>query len=77
MLPNSRSYPLRLCASMREQVTHLARLEGISVNHFISLALAEKISRLQYDNTQKEQSKDYAKKRLPGAPGQVQPTRFY
>jgi hypothetical protein len=32
---------------MRQQVDKLADCDGISVNHFISLALAEKISRLE------------------------------
>jgi hypothetical protein len=57
---NSKSYPLRLSTSMREQVTELARLDGISMNHFISLALAEKISRLEHDSVLKQQREDDA-----------------
>jgi len=41
------SFPLRLPRTMRQQVDKLADCDGISVNHFISLALAEKISRLE------------------------------
>jgi predicted HicB family RNase H-like nuclease len=41
------SFPLRLPRTMRKQVDKLADCDGISVNHFISLALAEKISRLE------------------------------
>jgi hypothetical protein len=43
------SFPLRLSPSAREQVNEFARKEGISLNHFISLAVAEKISRLEHD----------------------------
>lgn len=42
-----KSFPLRLPPSLRLQSNELARLEGISLNHFISLAIAEKISRMQ------------------------------
>ena len=40
------SFLLRLPLSVREQATQLAREEGTSLNHFISLAVAEKISRM-------------------------------
>jgi hypothetical protein len=38
---------LRLPLSLREKATDLARHEGISLNHFIGLAVAEKISRME------------------------------
>ncbi|MDE1155942.1 MAG: toxin-antitoxin system HicB family antitoxin [Acidobacteriaceae bacterium] len=41
-----KSFPLRLPPSLRRQSTDLARQEGISLNHFIGLAIAEKISRM-------------------------------
>ena len=41
------SFPLRLPISMRRQVTELAQREGLSLNQFIVLALAEKITRLE------------------------------
>jgi hypothetical protein len=41
------TYPLRLAASMRDMASHLAQKDGVSLNHFISLAVAEKISRLE------------------------------
>jgi hypothetical protein len=44
-----RSFPLRLSLTMRRQVDALAIQEGISVNLFISLAVAEKITRLERD----------------------------
>ena len=37
---------LRLPFSVRQQATEIAREEGTSLNHFISLAVAEKISRM-------------------------------
>ena len=41
------TYPLRLAASLRDVAGHLAQRDGVSLNHFISLAVAEKISRLE------------------------------
>jgi hypothetical protein len=40
------SFPLRLAVSLRQQAELLASQDGVSLNHFISLAVAEKISRL-------------------------------
>ncbi len=41
---------IRLPKSVHEQVKALARAEGISVNQFIALAVAEKIAALQTVN---------------------------
>ncbi len=41
------TFPLRLPSSMREVANELAHKDGVSLNHFISLAVAEKISRLE------------------------------
>jgi predicted HicB family RNase H-like nuclease len=41
------SFPLRPCPSILQQANDLAHNEGISLNHFISLAIAEKISRME------------------------------
>ena len=41
------SFPLRICPSIRQQASDLAHLDGISLNHFISLAMAEKIVRME------------------------------
>jgi hypothetical protein len=41
------SFPLRLSPSIRQQANDLAHLDGISLNHFISLAVAEKVSRME------------------------------
>ena len=39
------TFLLRLPESVRDQATELARIEGISLNHFVSLAVAEKLVR--------------------------------
>jgi hypothetical protein len=39
-------YPLRLPAGIRAEVERLAKREGISVNQFIALAVAQKVSAL-------------------------------
>ncbi|WP_263356062.1 toxin-antitoxin system HicB family antitoxin [Acidicapsa ligni] len=48
-------FPLRLSPSMRHEANDLAHQEGISLNHFISLAIAEKISRMEHSAWLKEQ----------------------
>jgi hypothetical protein len=40
------SFPLRLARPLRDHARLLAAQEGVSLNHFISLAVAEKVSRL-------------------------------
>ena len=40
------SFPLRLGVSLKQRAELLASEDGVSLNHFISLAVAEKISRL-------------------------------
>ena len=42
----STTHPLRLPASIRAEVAKLAKREGISVNQFIALAIAQKVSAL-------------------------------
>jgi len=39
-----RSFPLRLAKSLREMASTLARRDGVSLNYFISHAVAEKIN---------------------------------
>jgi predicted HicB family RNase H-like nuclease len=41
-------FPLRLAKSLREAASAIAMQQGISLNHFIALALAEKISRIEH-----------------------------
>ncbi len=50
------SFPLRLCPSVRQQATQLAQNDSISLNHFISLAVAEKISRMEHTNWLRQQA---------------------
>ncbi|HYD07059.1 MAG TPA: toxin-antitoxin system HicB family antitoxin [Reyranella sp.] len=45
-MKTSTTYPLRLPASIRAEVAKLAKREGISVNQFIALAVAQKVSAL-------------------------------
>jgi hypothetical protein len=49
------TFPLRLSRSMRVLADELAHREGLSLNQFISLAVAEKITRLeQFSSTEGE-----------------------
>ncbi len=41
------TFPLRLATSLKDMACILAHKDGVSLNHFISLAVAEKISRLE------------------------------
>ena len=41
------SFPLRLAASLQEEARKTAKSEGISLNQFFNLAIAEKISALR------------------------------
>lgn len=40
-------FPLRLPPTLRHQANVLAHREGLSLNHFVSLAIAEKITRME------------------------------
>jgi hypothetical protein len=41
------TFPLRLAISLKDVAAMLARKDGVSLNNFISIAVAEKISRLE------------------------------
>jgi predicted HicB family RNase H-like nuclease len=41
------TFPLRLATSLRERAEKLAATDGVSLNQFINLAVAEKASRLE------------------------------
>jgi hypothetical protein len=41
------TFPLRLAISLKDMANSLAQQDGVSLNHFISIAVAEKISRLE------------------------------
>jgi hypothetical protein len=47
-LKNPRTvFPLRLAASSRERAEEFAAAEAVSINNFINLAVAERVSRLE------------------------------
>jgi hypothetical protein len=46
-LKRKQCFLLRLPLSVRERAVSIAQNEGISLNHFIALAVAEKISRIE------------------------------
>jgi hypothetical protein len=41
------SFPLRLAKSLKDRARLLAIQEGVSLNHFISLAVVERVGRLE------------------------------
>jgi hypothetical protein len=46
-MKRANSFPLRLTPTMRQQMELLAKREGVSLNQFISLAVAEKVMRME------------------------------
>ena len=46
-IKRKQSFLLRLPVSLRDQATEIAHEDGTSLNHFIALALAEKLSRME------------------------------
>ena len=44
------AFPLRLAISLRDMAHVFAHRDGISLNHFISLAVAEKVSRMEHES---------------------------
>lgn len=55
---------LRLPRSVHEQVRELARQEGISMNQFIALAVAEKVASLQTVSYLEERAKRGSRENL-------------
>ena len=55
---------IRLPKSVHEQVKALASAEGISMNHFIALAVAEKIATLQTVNYLEERARRGSREKL-------------
>ena len=53
---------LRLANSLHDEVKHLAKKEGISINQFIASAVAEKMSALMTEDYLAERSKKGNKK---------------
>lgn len=44
------SFPLRLSPTIKERARDIAQREGVSFNHFVCLALAEKLSRIEHEH---------------------------
>jgi len=65
---NSRpiSFPLRLPFSTRRQAIEIAQREGLSLNQFISLAVAEKITRLEHTAWPEQSNISSARVAAPG-----------
>jgi uncharacterized membrane protein len=60
---------LRLPGSIREEAQRAARLEGVSLNQFISIALSEKLTRLRMASAAKAKGVPAAgESRLPNQP---------
>jgi hypothetical protein len=52
------TYPLRLPKSLKDEVAKVAKRDGTSVNHFIAIAVAEKISALETEEFFAERAKN-------------------
>jgi hypothetical protein len=46
-MSETRTYPLRLPRSLKDAVERLSREDGTSINQFVAMAVAEKVSALQ------------------------------
>jgi hypothetical protein len=44
------TFPLRLGLSLKETANFLALRDGVSLNYFISVAVAEKVSRIEHQS---------------------------
>ena len=62
----SNSFPLRMTPAMRRQIDHLAKREGVSLNQFISLAVAEKVMRMEGYSLLDGQEKRWVNGRMKG-----------
>ena len=52
------TYPLRLPKSLKENVAKVAKRDGTSINQFIAIAVAEKISALETEEFFAERAKN-------------------
>jgi hypothetical protein len=62
------SFLLRLPTTLRESAGMIAQSEGISLNHFISIAVAEKLSRMEQKSVMPYIPKHQQTARLMGPP---------
>ena len=51
------TYPLRLPKSLKDEVAKVAKRDGTSINQFIAIAVAEKISALETERFFSERAK--------------------
>ena len=51
------TYPLRLPKSLKKEVARIAKRDGTSVNQFIAIAVAEKVSALETEELFAERAK--------------------
>lgn len=54
LMRRKQSFLLRLPMSLREQAVRVSQEEGISLNHFIAIAVAEKLSRMEHDKLEQK-----------------------
>jgi uncharacterized protein (DUF1778 family) len=62
-LSNASSYPLRLPKSLKDAVAAASKRDGTSINQFVAMAVAEKISALETAEffSVRQQQADYEK----------------
>jgi len=46
-MKETRTYPLRLPRSLKDAVARMSREDGTSINQFVAMAVAEKVSAMQ------------------------------
>jgi len=56
-MSDTKTYPLRLPKSLKDEVAKVAKRDGTSVNQFITIAVAEKISALETERFFAERAK--------------------
>lgn len=56
-MSESSTYPLRLPKSLKDEVARVAKRDGTSVNQFIAIAVAEKLSALETEQLFAERAK--------------------
>jgi hypothetical protein len=54
----AKCFPLRLPTSLRHQAVDSSQSEGVPLNHFITLAVAEKLARMERTAAPKEGHRD-------------------
>jgi hypothetical protein len=71
-MKETKTYPLRLPRSLREAVARVSKQEGTSINQFIAIAVAEKVSAVEtarFFETRREQVDWQSFDRILNRPG--------